>query len=250
MIAAVAVTAVLSISLLVSLIVVANKSDDETEKETTLNPTTTISTTSTEATQDPKICLTKTCIDTASKILSRIDESVDPCEDFYEFSCAKFLKETVIPDDKAAVNSFNTIEDEVRVQLRKIVEEPVENDEIEPIKNVKNLYKSCMNTAEIDEQGNQPILDVLESLGGFSLLDPTWDSDGTWSWVKFVVEAKKKGFKPESFFNFDVSTDFKESSRRTIEVRIKFSKEMFINDVSFFSEVFKSCKKTNLINLR
>jgi hypothetical protein len=224
--------AIISTGLLVSLIVVAVKSSDD-DTETTLATTIASSTSVTstilettskatdESTEQPAVvCLTKTCIDTASKLLSQIDESIDPCQNFYEFSCGNFLKEAVIPDDKAAINSFNNIEDEVRVQLRKIVEESETPTEIKPFKNVKNLYKSCMDTSGIDSRGIQPLKDLLKDLGGFPLIDEAaWDTDGSWAWPKFIVEAKKRGFKPEVFFNFEVAPDFKVSTARTIEVR-------------------------------
>ena len=33
-------------------------------------------------------------------VLSRIDLRVDPCEDFFQFSCGKLLKDWDIPDKK------------------------------------------------------------------------------------------------------------------------------------------------------
>ena len=38
--------------------------------------------------------------DTARMVLSRIDLRVDPCEDFFQFSCGKLLKDWDIPDKK------------------------------------------------------------------------------------------------------------------------------------------------------
>lgn len=221
--------AIISISLLVSLVVVAvKKNSDDNDVTTTTNDLTTESSTTAQTPSTTQggevfdeICLSKACIDTSSKILAQIDESVDPCEDFYEFSCGAFLRETVIPDDKASITSFNTIEDELRIQLRKIVEEPVKSDEMETFKNVKNLYKSCMDTVGVENEGLQPIWSVLNDLGGWQvLLGNEWDADGTWNWENFIIESKKRGFSPVSFFSFNVDTDFKESTKRTIEVKI------------------------------
>ncbi len=35
----------------------------------------------------------------ANDILQSIDETVDPCENFFEFACGTWIKKTRIPDD-------------------------------------------------------------------------------------------------------------------------------------------------------
>ena len=74
-----------------------------------------------------------------------MDNTVDPCEDFYRFSCGSYLKNTFIPDDKTSVSQFNIIDDELKTKLRRVIEEPSEEHEIEPIRKSKDIYKSCMN---------------------------------------------------------------------------------------------------------
>ncbi len=74
-----------------------------------------------------------------------MDPTVDPCEDFYNFACGSFEKNTIIPDDKSSVTTFSLIGDHVTEQLRMLVERPIKEDEAEPFKMVKNLYKSCLN---------------------------------------------------------------------------------------------------------
>lgn len=43
------------------------------------------------------ICMTKGCVKASALILDLIDENVNPCENFYEFACGKFLRNTLIP---------------------------------------------------------------------------------------------------------------------------------------------------------
>lgn len=80
-----------------------------------------------------------------------MDESVDPCEDFFEFACGGFLKKTIIPDDKTTISRFNEISDELQLKLRGLVEAEDRPDEASFSKMVKNLYKSCMDTGESKE---------------------------------------------------------------------------------------------------
>lgn len=77
-----------------------------------------------------------------------MDETVDPCEDFFEFSCGGFLKKTIIPDDKTTISRFNEISDELQLKLRGLVEAEETPKEPHFSKMVKSLYKSCMDIGE------------------------------------------------------------------------------------------------------
>lgn len=74
-----------------------------------------------------------------------MDQEVDPCENFYEFACGSFLKDTVIPDDQPSVDTFSMIDDDLQVQLRSSIEEGIKPNESKPFKLTKILYQSCMN---------------------------------------------------------------------------------------------------------
>lgn len=91
------------------------------------------------------VCLTPGCVHAASKMLEQLDETTEPCDDFYEFSCGTYIEETMIPDDKVSVNAFSVISDKLQEQLKTIITSPIEDDEIEPFKMVKKLYLACMN---------------------------------------------------------------------------------------------------------
>ena len=61
--------------------------------------------------KDHKICLSKQCIENSYQLLKNMDLDVDPCDDFYKFSCGNFIKEQIIPDDKKKWTSFSPLED-------------------------------------------------------------------------------------------------------------------------------------------
>lgn len=86
---------------------------------------------------------------TASKALDQMDSSVEPCDDFYNYACGRFLKETNIPDEKVSVNTFSVIGDRLQEQLRSLVSEDIHEDEATPFKLAKNMYKLCMNKSEL-----------------------------------------------------------------------------------------------------
>lgn len=84
----------------------------------------------------------------ASKALDQMDTSVEPCDDFYNYACGKFVQETNIPDEKVSVNTFSVIGDRLQEQLRSLVSEEIGENEGTPFKLAKNLFKLCMNKSE------------------------------------------------------------------------------------------------------
>ena len=45
-------------------------------------------------------CLTQGCVQLAAQITSAMNQSVDPCEDFYQFSCGNWGQRNLIPPGK------------------------------------------------------------------------------------------------------------------------------------------------------
>uniref|UniRef100_A0A8D8BE29 Neprilysin-11 n=1 Tax=Culex pipiens TaxID=7175 RepID=A0A8D8BE29_CULPI len=164
------------------------------------------------------LCLTPGCIHSASKALDQMDTSVEPCDDFYNYACGKFVQETNIPDEKVSVNTFSVIGDRLQEQLRSLVSEEIGENEGTPFKLAKNLFKLCMNKTRIEEKGIQPLLDILDRLGGWPVLKgDSWNQDSSWTWVKSVKDFREQGYSTDYFFDFSVGTDLKNSTRRIID---------------------------------
>lgn len=95
-----------------------------------------------------EFCLTPGCIHASSLMLEQLDETVEPCDDFYNFACGRFIRESIIPDEKVAVSAFSVTGDKLQEQLRTLISEPVNAQETKPFKLVKKLYKACMNKSK------------------------------------------------------------------------------------------------------
>lgn len=66
-------------------------------------------------------CLTEACVHTAANILSSIDPTVNPCDDFYEFSCGNWIRLNPIPTGKAQWNTFSKLEYQTELILKDIL---------------------------------------------------------------------------------------------------------------------------------
>ena len=81
-----------------------------------------------------------------------INEKADPCENFYEFTCGKWISSTVIPADKSSVSRQVTpLSDLTDVNLNKLILSYLNNENPNPTVNaekIATLYTSCMSKSQ------------------------------------------------------------------------------------------------------
>ena len=77
-----------------------------------------------------------------------MDTSADPCDDFYRFACGSFIDRTVIPDEKTGVSQFSLISDELKLNMRKLIDAPVEAKDPPATVQLKKYFSSCMDKGE------------------------------------------------------------------------------------------------------
>jgi len=119
---------------------------------------------------DSGICQTPECIKAANRILSSMDQDVDPCDDFYRFSCSKWVDEHIISETQSSVSVFNDVRDLVSKSLKTVLEKESVDGENDSIRKARNYYASCMDTSKIDELGLVPIRELIEQMGGWPIL--------------------------------------------------------------------------------
>uniref|UniRef100_T1JFA4 Peptidase M13 N-terminal domain-containing protein n=1 Tax=Strigamia maritima TaxID=126957 RepID=T1JFA4_STRMM len=120
------------------------------------------------------ICKTPDCLRTSANILEKMDENVDPCQDFYTFSCGMW--------NNAEKNSYGVTVSgresrlgqhlrEYRGRIRDLINTKAYSSNVSSLEwKMKNFYESCMNTESIDAASVHPIMRIIDQLYGWNVL--------------------------------------------------------------------------------
>src|SRR5215510_15726670 len=76
-----------------------------------------------------------------------MDKSIDPCVDFYQYSCGGWLKQNPVPADQSSYGRDTELAERNRLILRDILEKASTNDPKRSAVNQKigDYYSSCMD---------------------------------------------------------------------------------------------------------
>ncbi|XP_058790779.1 neprilysin-2-like [Phymastichus coffea] len=141
-----------------------------------------------------KVCETQACIEAASLILKNIDTKAAPCDNFYQFACGKFLKESVIPESKHSVSTFTLAEKKLQQQLRISLERKMDQKAPRTFKVLQSFYNSCSDIAKINETSTNEMLDILKKLGDWPVLvGQSWNASD-FDWKKLIYQMRAMGY--------------------------------------------------------
>ncbi|XP_023113756.2 membrane metallo-endopeptidase-like 1 isoform X3 [Felis catus] len=121
-----------------------------------------------------EICTTPGCVIAAARILRNMDPSGEPCDDFYQYACGGWLQHHVIPETNSRYSVFDVLRDELEIILKGVLENSTAKDR-PAVQKAKMLYRSCMNESVIEKRDSQPLLNILDLMGGWPVAMDKWN---------------------------------------------------------------------------
>ncbi|CAF1051487.1 unnamed protein product [Adineta ricciae] len=171
------------------------------------------STPSTTIATNDELCLTPYCVKAANYILESIDETVDPCENFFEFACGTWLKNNRIPDDAESQDTFNVLRNQLDNDIVDILTLPLPTDmtNIQCINNTRVLYDSCVDEATIETIGVNTLLSTINTeFGGWPILqNSAWNAS---TYNLSVLLQKLREYNQNIIYSFGTSIDDQNST--------------------------------------
>jgi endothelin-converting enzyme len=171
---------------------------------------------------DQPACLSPQCILLSASILSSLDTTQDPCENFYDFANGGWLKEHPVPADKASYGQFEGLAKKNQQIIQSILEANVTvaaDGSIVPsydnqlLHKLQNMYTSCTDETTLNELGQAPLEHIIKTLRALyqgkstdiSVAIPEDERDGPRALTAAIAYLHSLGVG--SLFDFSVEGD-------------------------------------------
>jgi len=124
---------------------------------------------------------------------SSMDSTIDPCVDFYKYSCGGWMKKNPIPADQSSWSVYGKLQDDNFLQLRGLLESAAAatGQRTPYTQKIGDYYASCVNEPEIEQAGIAPLKRQLEHIDQLDANDKLADvvANGASDWPLFKYRS-------------------------------------------------------------
>ncbi|XP_017885295.1 neprilysin-4-like isoform X3 [Ceratina calcarata] len=187
-----------------------------------------------------EMCQSEECVKTAARIIEAMNRSVDPCEDFYKFACGGWIAKNPIPQSQASWDQLSLLREQLLKNLRILLEESEEGNELRPVKLARSLYKTCIDTNTVEALGLQPIHQTLHKLG--LPKDPPLKDEISPLDLSEVAGRAQRTLGLDLFLNLYINEDIRNTSRNRMmmeQISPGFSERYLLDPLLFQSELME-----------
>ena len=141
--------------------------------------------------------------------LENFDTSVRPADDFYQFACGGWMKNTPLPDEFSRFGSFDKVADDTRQQINDLITDLIN----QPQKTgsvaykIATLYNQVMDSTKLNADGIKPLESDLNTIRGIKDKDEL-----SATMIKFM----HKGIP--GYFNYGIEADIKDSKNYIVGI--------------------------------
>jgi endothelin-converting enzyme/putative endopeptidase len=134
--------------------------------------------------------------------VTSMDRSINPCVDFFKYSCGGWMKNNPIPPDQSSWDTYSKMQDENLGRLRTILETSSAPDAHRnpAAQKIGDYYASCIDEKVIESKGADPLKPELEQIARITSKPE-------------LANAAASMIHENVLFRFDSTQDFRDATQ-------------------------------------
>lgn len=150
--------------------------------------------------------LTSSQLQSVAYVLSNMNESVDPCEDFYKYSCGGWMDRKVLAPTQYRISVVGDMIEDYEENWRTILDSPIsDRSQSSAERKLKEFYSLCLEQYGRMKEGGQGLVSVINDyMKGWYVLDQNiWQKQ--WNLENALITAQGQLRVTNAYFRFEVT---------------------------------------------